>query len=533
MKNSVLTTEALAFVLELDSLFERDRQELLLARSKRTTLAPKSDGAWEAPEWRTAAIPKALQKRTVEITGPAEAKMMINALNSGADVFMADLEDALSPTWDNVIDGQRALADAIRGVLSYQSPDGRTYNLNSKTAALVVRPRGWHLNEPRLRSANGKPMSGSLFDFGMFMFHNAREAAASGRGPFFYLPKLEGASEARLWSRVFAHTEEKLGLPHGTIKATVLIETFPAAMEMEGILFELRDYIIALNAGRWDYLFSAIKCLPLYDKENTLFPDRSELTMTTPFMRAYAERLVAVCHKRGAQAIGGMSAFVPSRKDEEANARAFAAVTADKTREASQGFDGTWVAHPDLVPIARAAFEATKPVPSTIGTFDGQTLFPRASHAPFNEKRPTLRGIDTNIDVTLRYVAAWLSGFGAVAIHGLMEDAATAEISRTQLWHWRTWRSASGAPVSVALESGETVPLTDALVNERIDRAFNLISKETVPSIAGGSLSMAVDLLRELVFANELAPFLTLPAMDRLPKPQSTQGAENVHTANV
>lgn len=533
MKNSVLTNEALSFVLELDSLFENDRQELLVTRGKRTPLRLKAEATWDATEWRTAAIPKALQKRTVEITGPAEAKMMINALNSGADVFMADLEDALSPTWDNVIDGQRALADAIRGVLSYESPDGRTYSLNSKTATLVVRPRGWHLNETRLRGTNGKPMSGSLFDFGMFMFHNAHEAAASGRGPFFYLPKLEGASEARLWSRVFANTEEKLGLPHGTIKATVLIETFPAAMEMEGILFELRDYIIALNAGRWDYLFSAIKCLPLYDKENTLFPDRSELTMTTPFMRAYAERLVAICHKRGAQAIGGMSAFVPSRKDEEANARAFAAVTADKTREASQGFNGTWVAHPDLVPIARAAFEATKPVSSTTSTFDAQTLFPRASQTPFNDKRPTLKGIDTNIDVTLRYVAAWLSGFGAVAIHGLMEDAATAEISRTQLWHWRTWRSASGAPVSVALENGQTVPLTDALVNERIDRAFNLISKETVPSIAGGSLSMAVDLLRELVFANELAPFLTLPAMDRLPKPQSIQGAENVHTANV
>lgn len=528
--STLLTPEALAFVEKLHLKFGEARRRLLLAREARS--GPKASlkastldaikPEWSAPDWRTASLAPALTKRTVEITGPAEPKMMINALNSGADVFMADLEDALSPTWANVLSGHDALQSAIRGTLKFTSPDGRSYKMNEKTATLVVRPRGWHLPELRVAMKDGETLSASLFDFGLFFFHAAKEAVARGNGPYFYLPKLESAAEAQVWNSVFEWSENEIGIPPGSIRATVLIETLPAALQMEGILYELRKYIAALNAGRWDYLFSAIKCLPSYDDGSTVFPDRSDLTMLAPFMKKYAERLVAVCHARGAQAIGGMSAFVPSRKDLDFNTRAFAAVRSDKSREASQGFDGTWVAHPDLVPIARDAFSSTKAQAPAHSKFETQDdlfdLLPSPKDEPFVSKRPTLKGLDTNIDVTLRYLSAWLRGQGAVAIHGLMEDAATAEISRAQVWHWLNQKSA----LVLLDELGNQHTLTRLLVKDRIELANKKIKAELDAMQTGDldslitSLNQATDVLNELVFAPTLAPFLTLSAMKRL-----------------
>jgi malate synthase len=386
-------------------------------------------------EWQVAPAPADLTDRRVEITGPVERKMMINALNSGAKVFMADLEDSCSPTWSNIIEGQRNLRDAVRRTISLDAGDKR-YRLNDAIATLVVRPRGWHLVERHIL-VDGHPMSASLADFGLYFFHNVAELLARRTGPYFYLPKLEHHAEARLWNDVFVHAQQALDIPRGTIRATVLIETLPAAFEMENILYELREHASGLNAGRWDYLFSFIKTFR--DRADKVLPDRAQLTMTVPFMRAYTERLVQVCHRHGAHAIGGMAAFIPSRRDAEVNERAFAKVREDKERESGMGFDGTWVAHPDLVPVARAAFDdvlRARPHQKSVLNESMKVAAGQLVDATVPGGLVTDGGVRTNVDVALRYMDAWLRGNGAAAIHNLMEDAATAEISRSQLWQW-------------------------------------------------------------------------------------------------
>ena len=442
----VLTDEALHFVAGLHRRFNAGRLARLDDRAaRRSQLAdvphesrldfPTETAAVREAVWHVPAAPADLNDRRVEITGPVDRKMMINALNSGARVFMADLEDSCSPTWQNLVDGQRNLMEAVRGTLALDI-GGKHYRLADERATLVVRPRGWHMEERHLQ-VDGQPTSASLVDFGLYFFHNARALMDRGSGPYFYLPKMESHREARLWNDVFVAAQQALGIPRGTIRATVLIETLPAAFEMEEILYELREHAAGLNAGRWDYLFSFIKTFR--GRSDKLLPDRAQLTMTVPFMRAYAERLVHVCHKRGAHAIGGMAAFIPSRKDPEVNARAFARVREDKERESGAGFDGTWVAHPDLVPVARAVFDAV------LGAYPHQKERTREDvritadqliDATVPGGLVTAEGIRMNVEVALLYIEAWLRGSGAVAIHNLMEDAATAEISRTQLWQW-------------------------------------------------------------------------------------------------
>ena len=444
--DAILTAEALALVAALHHEFDDRRREVLARRTaRRQALAahpigaaldfPAATAKIRVADWQVGPSPADLTDRRVEITGPVDRKMMINALNSGARVFMADLEDACSPTWANVIDGQRNLRDAVRGTLAMDS-GGKAYRLNERTATLVVRPRGWHLDERHLL-VDGTPISASLVDFGLHFFHNARALIDRGSGPYFYLPKMEGHEEARLWNDVFVAAQHALGIARGTIRATVLIETLPAAFEMEEILYELHEHAAGLNAGRWDYLFSFIKTFR--DRPDKLLPDRAQLTMAVPFMRAYAERLVDVCHRRGAHAIGGMAAFIPSRKDPEVNARAMARVREDKERESAMGFDGTWVAHPDLVPVAGAVFDGV------LGDRPHQKAARRSASAVTADQlidatvpggAATEGGVRMNVEVALLYLESWLRGNGAVAIHNLMEDAATAEISRTQLWQW-------------------------------------------------------------------------------------------------
>jgi len=444
--DDILTPDALAFVAGLQRAFDDRRRALLADRERqRLTLAsqavgssmdfPRQETAMREGAWRVALAPADLTDRRVEITGPVERKMMINALNSGAKVFMADLEDSCSPTWTNIIEGQRNLMDAVRRTIALDV-GGKQYRLNDTTATLVVRPRGWHLVEPHIL-IDGEPASASLVDFGLYFFHNAAELLARGSGPYFYLPKLEHHAEARLWNDVFLHAQEALRIPRGTIRATVLIETLPAAFEMEEILFELREHASGLNAGRWDYLFSFIKTFR--DRADKVLPDRAQLTMTVPFMRAYTERLVQACHRRGAHAIGGMAAFIPSRRDPEVNERAFSKVREDKERESNAGFDGTWVAHPDLVPVARAAFDRVlgeQPHQKSVLRETVQVAASQLIDATVPGGMVTDAGVRTNVDVALRYLDSWLRGNGAAAIHNLMEDAATAEISRSQLWQW-------------------------------------------------------------------------------------------------
>ena len=439
----VLTPDALAFVGRLHVEFGARRRELLARRTERAAAIQQGtarldfakDGLAQG-DWTVAAAPKDLTDRRVEITGPAERKMMINALNSGASVFMADLEDALSPTWNNVVEGQGALMDGVRRTLSFMSPEGKRYALRDTLATLVVRPRGWHLDESHVQ-IGGQPASASLFDFGLYFFHNARETLTRGTGPYFYLPKLESHLEARLWNDVFNFAQDALGVPRGSIRATMLIETIYAAFEMEEMLYELRAHAAGLNAGRWDYLFSIIKAFRT--NPDFVLPDRAQVTMGTPFMRAYAQRLVQICHKHGAHAIGGMAAFVPSRRDAEVNAKAMAKVREDKERESSDGFDGTWVAHPDLVPIAREVFDGVlkdRPNQKAKLREDVHVSAKQLLDVRVDGARITSNGLRTNVDVALQYLDAWLRGLGAVAIHNLMEDAATAEISRSQLWQW-------------------------------------------------------------------------------------------------
>jgi malate synthase len=511
----ILTSDALDFVGRLHREFGGRRLELLAQRRDRQRQV--ADGARlrfldetraiRDGEWKVAPAPADLDDRRVEITGPVERKMMINALNSGARVFMADLEDALSPTWANVVDGQWNLYEAVRGTLSLETQE-KKYALKPDVATLVVRPRGWHLDERHVLS-DGVPISASLFDFGLYFFHNARERIDRGTGPYFYLPKMQSRLEARLWNDAFTWAEDALSIPYGSVRATVLIETIWAAFEMEEILHELRDHAAGLNAGRWDYLFSAIKTFR--DDAASILPDRSQLTMTVPFMRAYTELLVRTCHKRGAHAIGGMAAFIPNRNDQEVTERASAKVSEDKQRESRDGFDGTWVAHPDLVPLATEVFNgvlADRPNQKHRLREDVVADPEALQRFVVDGGQITESGVRTNIDVGLRYIEAWLRGIGAVAIHNLMEDAATAEISRSQLWQWRR----HGA----RLADGGTMT---ASVYERI--------RDEVVLALGEDRSLtrlpdAVDLLDRLVLG-DFEDFLTVPGirmLDAKPTPE-------------
>jgi malate synthase len=507
----VLTGGALEFLATLERRFRAEREARLGARAERQAdidagaglgLLPKTAALRHDPEWRIAETPPDLLDRRVEITGPAEPKMIINALNSGARCFMADFEDALSPTWPNVVGGQAALMDAVRGRLELRTPE-KTYRLGDRVAQLLVRPRGWHLPEAHLR-VDGAPMSASLFDAGLYLFHNAAERLARGTGPYLYLPKLQSHLEARLWNDVFVWAQDALGIPRGSVRATVLIETLPAAFEMEEILYELRDHSAGLNAGRWDYLFSTIKTFRA--RRDLLLPDRGSITMTVPFMRAYTDRLVLTCHRRGAPAMGGMAAFIPNRRDEAVTDTALRKVREDKERESRDGFDGTWVAHPDLVPLATEVFD-------TVLAGRPNQHDARRAEAPLgrevpgdpaalldlrvDEGRVTDAGVRLNVNVGLQYLDAWLGGNGAAAIHNLMEDAATAEISRSQLWQWRV----NGAK----LDDGST-----------FDDARYLATRSEELALLGGRatrhLADAADLLDRLVRDDTFADFLTLGA---------------------
>ena len=504
----ILTDEALAFVARLQRQFDAPRRELLARRSlRRAALAthpvgsaldfPAETASIRAGEWQVAPAPPDLDDRRVEITGPVDRKMMINALNSGARVFMADLEDSCSPTWANIIEGQVNLMDAVRRTIALES-GGKSYHLAPVTATLVVRPRGLHLEERHLE-IDGMAVSASLVDFGLYFFHNARELVARGSGPYFYLPKMESHLEARLWNDVFIAAQEHLGIPRGTIRATSLIETLPGAFEMEEILYELREHASGLNAGRWDYLFSFIKTFR--DRKDKLLPDRGQLTMAVPFMRAYTERLVQVCHRHGAHAIGGMAAFIPSRKDAEVNARAFAKVREDKVRESSAGFDGTWVAHPDLVPVAREVFDAVlggRPHQKERTRDDVHTTGDQLIDATVPGGRVTTEGVRVNVEVAMLYLEAWLRGSGAVAIHNLMEDAATAEISRTQLWQW--------------IRHGAEIDGGGIMTREYYQRVREqeLVRLAALPEV-GARLDEAAALLDMLVLS-DFEEFLTVPA---------------------
>ncbi|MFM9107133.1 MAG: malate synthase A [Chloroflexota bacterium] len=503
--DQVLTPEALAFVAGLNRQFNPIRKQLLAGREDRQAAidAGASLGFWpetaavRTGDWQVAPAPADLSDRRVEITGPCDRKMVINALNSGAKVFMADLEDASSPTWFNVVDGQLNLRDAVRRTISFANPDGKRYELGERTATLVVRPRGWHLPERHIL-IDGEEASGSLVDFGLYFFHNAAELLKRGSGPYFYLPKLQSHLEARLWNRVFTAAQEQVGVPHGSVRATVLIETLPAAFEMEEILYELRDHAAGLNAGRWDYIFSAIKTFR--NRPDMVLPDRAQVTMTVPFMRAYALLLVKTCHKRGAHAIGGMSAFIPSRRDAEVNETAFAKVREDKTRESGDGYDGTWVAHPGLVPVAVEAFDAIlQAKPNQKHRQRDDVSVEAAELVDFRVPggQVTEAGVRMNISVALQYIDNWLRGIGAAAIFNLMEDAATAEISRAQLWQWIR----NGA----VLADGQTMTAD----------LYRTIREEELARLGGGGagrLGDAAVILDELVLGEGFETFLTLPA---------------------
>jgi len=506
---TILTEGALAFVAQLHRMYEPTRQSLLQARQSHQRwwdagnaidFPLETSSIRKDPYWQVRPAPHDLADRRVEITGPCDRKMVINALNSGAQCFMACLEDASAPTWDVMVQGQVNLRDAVAGTISLEDK-GKTYTLDQKTAVLLARPRGWHLDEAHM-TVDGERVAGAIFDFGLYMFHNARQLVANGSGPYFYLPKLEHYLEARLWNNIFVTAQSMLDLALGTVRATVLIETLPGAFMAEEILFELRDHITALNCGRWDYIFSFIKTFQA-DRARVL-PDRAAVTMASPFMAEYASHVVRTCHRRGAHAMGGMSAFIPVKDDEAANAKAFAAVRADKEREASLGHDGTWVAHPGLVAVAREVFDRLMPGPNQLGVIPpGEASAAALSTPPEGPK--SLAGLTNNINVGIGYVAAWLRGQGAVPLHNLMEDAATAEISRTQLWQWKT--------AAVTLDTGETV---DAALIARVTEEQLAVWKAQVGDnfFAAGKYKEAADVFRTLVLANHLEPFLTVPAYE-------------------
>jgi malate synthase len=498
----ILTPPAIAFVEDLTRRF-RPRIDELLER-RRATQARFNAGARpdflaetaavRGGDWKVGAIPADLQDRRVEITGPVDRKMIINALNSGANVFMADFEDATSPTWANLVGGQANLMDAIRRTITYESDAGKRYSLKPPLATLMVRPRGFHLPEKHF-VVDGRPAPGMLFDFGLYLFHNAQALKDAGTGPYFYLPKMQSHLEARLWNEIFLHAQSVLQIPAGTIKVTVLIETLPAAFEMDEILFELRDHIAGLNCGRWDYIFSSIKTLQA--DPSFALPDRGQVTMEAPFLRAYTQLLIKTCHRRGAFAMGGMAAQIPIKDDPEANANAMAKVRADKLREVREGHDGTWVAHPALVSIAKQVFDEGMPTPNQLQRLREDVTANAAALLEPPTGTRTETGLRHNIRVGVQYLEAWLGGQGAVPIYNLMEDAATAEISRTQIWQWIKHRA--------ALDDGRTV--TKALVQQ-------LIAEESA-----GSLAAARSLFEAVATSDELADFLTLPAYEILVKP--------------
>jgi malate synthase len=516
--DEVLTAEALEFLAVLHRTFDARRRELLdLRRQRYEELAngalldflTETKDVREDDTWRVAEPAPGLVDRRAEITGPTDKKMTINALNSGARVWLADHEDANTPLWENMVQGQLNLRDAIERRIDFTSPEGKTYALADDVATIVVRPRGWHLPEKHVL-VDGERMSGSLFDFGLYFFHCARPQLERGSGPYFYLPKMESHLEARLWNEVFVLAQEHVGLTRGTIRATVLIETYPAAFEMEEILYELRDHSSGLNAGRWDYMFSVIKKFRTRGRE-FLLPDRNSVTMTVPFMRAYTELLVRTCHRRGAHAIGGMAAFIPSRRDEEVNKAAFAKVREDKTREANDGFDGSWVAHPDMVAVCTEVFDAV------LGDHPHQIAKTREDVRVTAEQLLDVRstpgevtenGLRSNISVGVQYLEAWLRGSGAVGINNLMEDAATAEISRSQVWQW--------LHNAVQLADGQTVTreLVERLIDEEVGKVEQAVGAET---FAGGRWADARALFTEMAIADDFAEFLTLPAYEQMP----------------
>ncbi|MBK8783903.1 MAG: malate synthase A [Anaerolineales bacterium] len=511
----VLTPEAIAFVEQLEREFGSRRHELLQKRVERQKAFDngampvflEETASIRAGDWQVGSIPNDLQDRRVEITGPPERKMAINALNSGAKIFMADFEDSNAPSWENLIQGHLNLRDAIERKISLTTPE-KKYQLNENPATLFVRPRGWHLDEKHAL-LDGKPISASLFDFGLFLFLNADRLLKRGTGPYFYLPKLENHLEARLWNDVFNFAQDKLGIPRGTIKVTVLIETILASFEMDEILYELREHIVALNAGRWDYIFNTIK--KFSKQPGFLLPDRAQITMTVPFMRAYTELLVKTCHKRGAHAIGGMAAFIPNRKDKEVNDIALGKVREDKLRESKDGFDGTWVAHPDLVPVAKEVFDnVLKDRPHQKEKMRSEVNTTAADLVNFNipNGQITEAGVRLNINVALQYMDAWLRGSGAVAIHNLMEDAATAEICRAQLWQWTHHPTAS-------LSDGRKISedLYRRFLAEEIEKIKTFYGSQTY---AASRMDEAIALFDGLVTSNTFAEFLTLSAYDIL-----------------
>ena len=507
----VLTPAALDFVASLQEEFGSRRLELLKLRDERQARLDAGEmpdflagtKSVRESEWKVASVAKDLADRRVEITGPTDRKMLINALNSGARVFMADFEDANTPTWSNLVDGQVNLIDAIERTLDFTSPEGKEYRLNAQVATLVVRPRGWHLEERHLE-VGGKPVSGSLFDFGLYFFHNAKRLLEKGSGPYFYLPKLESHLEARLWNDVFNYAQDSLGVPRGTIRATVLIETILAAFEMEEILYELRDHSSGLNAGRWDYIFSIIK--KFRNRPDFVLPDRAQVTMTVPFMRAYTELLVKTCHRRGAHAMGGMAAFIPSRRDAEVNRVALAKVKEDKDREALAGFDGTWVAHPDLVATATEAFD------TVLGERPNQLEKQRPEVAVtsaqlIDMKVPdssiTENGLRLDVSVGIQYIESWLRGVGAAAINNLMEDVATAELSRSQVWQW----------IRHASRLSEGPRVTDDLVREIADDELAKVRERLGEELwAKGRFAEARKVFEEVALSESFPAFLTLVA---------------------
>ena len=513
----VLDGDALAFVGRLHERFDPRRQELLAARRERRARIAAGGTLDFLPEtreiregdWQVAPAPADLRDRRVEITGPVDRKMIINALNSGARGFMADFEDSLSPTWQNVIEGQANLTDAIEGTIEYTGPDGRQYRLGDQTATLLVRPRGWHLPEKHLQ-IDGRPAAGALVDAGLFLYHNARRLLDAGSGPYFYLPKMESHLEARLWNDVFCFAQDELGIDRGTIKATVLIETLPAAFEMEEILYELRDHSAGLNAGRWDYMFSTIKMFP--DRPEFVLPDRNDVKMTAPFLRAYTELLVRTCHRRGAHAMGGMAALIPSRKDPEANERAIAAVAADKQREAGDGFDGTWVAHPDVVPTAMAEFD--KVLGGRPNQVDRRREDVAVGAADLLDVASTPgditeAGLRNDVNVGIQYISSWLRGNGAAGIYGMMEDAATAEIARTQVWQWiRHERTLAEGPQV-------TPDLVRRIATEELERIRAEIGDDAWFEAEGRPRESRA-LFEQVALGEPLEEFLTLPAYEQL-----------------
>jgi malate synthase len=510
-QHRVLTPDAVQFIVELQRRFNARRAELLAARAgrqKRLDAGEKPDFLKETldirqSEWTVAPIPADLLDRRVEITGPVDRKMIINALNSGAKVFMADFEDSNTPTWANQIEGQLNLMDAVRRTITYADPaTGKDYKLNARTAVLFVRPRGWHLEERHVL-VDGQPMSGSLFDFGLYLFHNARELLGSGTGPYFYLPKLESHQEARLWNDIFVFSQNALGIEQGRIRATVLIETILAAFEMDEILYELREHSAGLNCGRWDYIFSFIK--KFSHDPHAVLPDRAQVTMTTHFLRSYSKLLIRTCHRRNIHAMGGMAAFIPIKSDPVANEKAIAQVRADKEREAGDGHDGTWVAHPGLVPIAAEIFDRLMPGANQIDKKLTEYHATAADLLQVPEGTITEAGLRQNIAVGLGYLEAWLRGTGCVPLFNLMEDAATAEISRAQLWQW--------IHQSAQVQDGRTidVPLCDRIIDEELTKA-----RQSGDAVRFAAYEKSAQLMRDLIRAPQFVEFLTVPAYQRI-----------------